>query len=127
MSLWLLLISILVSTRLIFLEHYVQEIGRAGQDGRQVTALALVLSNDVQLHLSLSHSNGMTKCQIKCLLLIFQERVQDSLAEVEYMEGGASSNTIDIEMPIAALLDSTDCKAENINTIFSLLEDDDLF
>lgn len=69
----------------------------------------------------------MTRCQIKYLLLIFQERVHDSVAEVEDMEGGASSNTIDIALPIASLVYSTDCKAETINTIFSLLKDDAVF
>jgi ATP-dependent DNA helicase Q4 len=63
-------------------ENYLQEIGRAGRDGRPALAVALVLSNEVIVRHSLAHSNMLSRSQIRALLQLLRNQVLGAVSAI---------------------------------------------
>lgn len=96
-------------------EHYLQEIGRAGRDGRQARAIALPTIEEIPIRHSLVHSNYISKSQIRALLHGMKRFVIDSTTR----EGIHSLN---VALPAEVLVLECDCKVETIETLLSILE-----
>uniref|UniRef100_A0A7S2EUF0 DNA 3'-5' helicase n=1 Tax=Ditylum brightwellii TaxID=49249 RepID=A0A7S2EUF0_9STRA len=109
-------------------EHYLQEIGRAGRDGRPAKAIALVVSDELRVRHSLSHSNVVAKSQLNALLLILKKLAKDALDDIATAAGTDASimrksiSGVDIAMPLESTIQATDYKGESIETVLSLLE-----
>jgi len=101
-------------------EHYLQEIGRAGRDGRPARAIALVLSEEVLVRHSLAHSDLISKSQIRKLLSLLDARVKGALTSLskERPEYGP----INVALPLQKSVLDCDCKSETIETLISILE-----
>jgi ATP-dependent DNA helicase Q4 len=102
-------------------EHYLQEIGRAGRDGRKAIAIALPLAEEVPVRHSLSHSNLITKDQVGSLLRKLKRLVE---AAVEAIGSGSSetNRSFHIALPVQETVMDCDCKQETVETILSLIE-----
>lgn len=105
-----------------------------GRDGRSATAISLIIPEDVQSRLSLAHSDGISRCQLKTLLLILRHQVDVAISKLTTLSKTQETNSIflpcselDITLPISSLANAVDCRAETLETIFSLLEDDEVF
>ena len=78
-------------------EHYLQEIGRAGRDGRPAKAIALPAKEEVPIRHSLVHSNYISKSQIKSLLLAVREQV---LVALEGTDVSNAHHTVHIALRV---------------------------
>jgi ATP-dependent DNA helicase Q4 len=113
-------------------EHYLQEIGRAGRDGRPAIAIALPLLEELVTRHSLAHSDRLSNSQLSIIFRSLQKLVNEALNDIPPEAGvdlDASELFIDdthIAMPVAQTVDASDCKEEWIETIFSLLEGETL-
>jgi hypothetical protein len=96
-------------------EHYIQEIGRAGRDGRAARAIALPTIEEVPLRHSLVHSNYISKSQIRSLLLFMKEAVTGVPLK-------GDERSLHIALPVQASVLGCDCKAETIETLLSMME-----
>lgn len=98
-----------------------QEIGRAGRDGRPALAVALPLLEEVPIRHSLSHSNLVSKSQIRSLL-----RRLRALANAAAETIGSNLYELDrvlhVALPLQAIVLECDCKPETIETCLSLIE-----
>lgn len=102
-------------------EHFLQEIGRAGRDGRQAKAVALVVKEEVVIRHSQAHADLISKSQLKTIFLQFRDQVKaiiDSLSCNHWSDVPA----IGIPIPLEKFSSLSDCKEGTIETIFSLLE-----
>lgn len=114
------------------LEHYLQEIGRAGRNGTPARAIALVLDDEARIRSSLAYSDGIAKSQITMLCLILQDLVDKAVQDVLDVNRADDTSTfelpalpsIDIALPLSSTVDAIDCKEETIETMLSLLEED---
>mmetsp|Transcript_25716 Transcript_25716/g.39389 ORF Transcript_25716/g.39389 Transcript_25716/m.39389 type:complete len:1516 (+) Transcript_25716:65-4612(+) len=106
-------------------EHYLQEIGRAGRDGKPAIAMALIMDSEVPHKFSLSYSNQISQSQIYAFLLNMRELTLECLSLDEKEENPNMINHyhVDLALPITPLIQSTDCKEETIQTMLSMLED----
>ena len=106
-------------------EHYLQEIGRAGRDGKPAIAMALIMDSEVPHKFSLSYSNQISQSQIYAFLLNMRELTLECLSLDEKEENPNMINHYhaDLALPITPLIQSTDCKEETIQTMLSMLED----
>jgi hypothetical protein len=96
-------------------EHYLQEIGRAGRDGRQARAIALPTLEEIPIRHSLVHSNFISKSQIRALLFAMKRIVE----EFHCQEGAHSLN---VAIPVETIVLECDCKVETIETLLSIVE-----
>ena len=96
-------------------EHYIQEIGRAGRDGRQAKAIALPTVEEIPVRHSLAHSNFISKSQIRCLLYSMKKIVLECHSNDEL-------RSLNVALPVERLMLECDLKAETIETLLSILE-----
>lgn len=96
-------------------EHYLQEIGRAGRDGRPSRAIALPTMEEIPLRHSLVHSNFICKSQIRALLEYLKETIKDAMID-------GVTRAMHIALPVDDLVVTCDCKSETIETLLSILE-----
>ena len=102
-------------------EHYLQEIGRAGRDGLPSMAIALVLSDEVLVRHSLAHSDMISKSQIHAFLTLFHKKLGECVALRHTSD--ATGSFLNVAVPLTRATANCDCKAETIETLASLLED----
>ena len=104
-------------------EHYLQEIGRAGRDGRPAKAVALVLKEEVFIRHSLAHTDYISESQIKALLSFLHRQVEDSVSSLP--ADRSTVQPVNVSIPLAVSVLGCDCKTETAETIVSLLEQRD--
>jgi ATP-dependent DNA helicase Q4 len=103
-------------------EHFLQEIGRAGRDGRPAKAIALPLSEEVPIRHSLVHSTLVSKSQIRVLLEILRNLVVAAGSEDCEARKEDPSGIIHIGVPIQSTVFACDFKSETLETFLSLIE-----
>jgi len=103
-------------------EHYLQEIGRAGRDGRAARAIALPLAEELVSRHSLAHSDRLARSQLKLVFSTLQKLVNDALSDIPPEIDLDHVDDLHVAMPVKQTVDSSDCKEESIETILSLLE-----
>ncbi len=99
------------------IEGYVQEIGRAGRDGKKAYCHVLFSDDDFRLHHSLAHSNGLDFVQIRELLgMLFQK-------EKEVATSSSSRRTVwHVSVKLMDVCTRLDVREEVVETLLSLLE-----
>ena len=102
-------------------ENHLQEIGRAGRDGRAAKALALIVEEEALVRHSQSHSDLVSQSQMRSLLFSFRKLVRQTISSIE-CETWSQVSAIGVAIPLQEFSAGIDCKAETIETIFSLLE-----
>lgn len=101
-------------------EHFLQETGRAGRNGRPAHAIALILDDEVLIRHSLGHSDLLAKSQVKFFLQCLASTVEKSLALLP--KDRAVEEPIHVGLTVADCIINCDCRAETIETLVSLLE-----
>jgi hypothetical protein len=101
-------------------EHYLQEIGRAGRDGRPARAISMPLLEEVPIRHSLVHSTTIARSQIKSLLVILRQLIKNAVGDIE--ESQYPSGLVHVALSLEASVVGCDCKAETLETLLSLIE-----
>lgn len=99
-------------------EHYLQEIGRAGRDGRAAKAIALPVLDEIPRRHSLEHSSIISKSQIRSLLFAIRCTVERPTDE----KSSPTDQPLQVALPVKDCVLGCDCKPETIETLLSLIE-----
>eukprot|EP00980_Cylindrotheca_fusiformis_P006543 scaffold1384_cov116-Cylindrotheca_fusiformis.AAC.21 len=99
-------------------EHYLQEIGRAGRDGRPANAIALPMIEEIPRRHSLEHSSILSKSQIKALLYAVRGLVPRDKGNTATF----GNMPFTLALPVEDSVLACDCKIESIETLLSLIE-----
>lgn len=103
-----------------------QEIGRAGRDGRPAIARAMVLRQDVVEQISLSHTGGVARSQIEEFLAVAAEAARDVIGDVpEAVREGMIFSELKVSIPVLKSVNRCDLRAETVETLLSLMEEEE--
>lgn len=107
------------------LEHYLQEIGRAGRDGRPARAISLPTKDEFVLRHSLAHSNLISQSQVLGLLSMIEAQLQQAMEDISSCDSRTDHRRVFIGIPVSKAVWALDCKVETIETLLSMMEGDE--
>lgn len=96
-------------------------LGRIGRDGRDASAIALILEEEALVRHSQAHSDLIARSQVRFVLLSFQKAVRKVIQSLPCTHWSEVS-AIGVPIPLDEYAKKFDCKPETLETIFSLLE-----
>ena len=107
------------------LEHYLQEIGRAGRDGRPARAIALLTKDELALRHSLAHANLISLSQVKALTRALGDSMEMVQKDMKNSDLNTNPPHVFASLHVASTTATTDLKVETIETLLSLMEWDE--